>query len=105
MTANHFVYRLIPPRPTFAMDMSEAEQAIMGQHAVYWTDLFEQGRAVLFGVVMDQGGAWGLAVVEAEAEDEVHAIAADDPAVTSHLCTFEVGVMPQATVRPRRAAA
>ena len=105
MTTNHFVYRLIPPRPTFAMDMSEAEQAIMGQHAAYWTDLFEHGRAVLFGVVMDQGGAWGLAVVEAEAEDEVRAIASADPAVTSRLCTFEVGVMPQATVRPRQAAA
>ncbi len=105
MTRNHFVYRLIPPRPTFAMDMSEAEQAIMGQHAVYWTDLFEQGRAALFGVVMDQSGAWGLAVVEAEAEEEVHGIAADDPAVTSGLCTVAIGLMPQATVRPRHRAA
>lgn len=105
MTRNHFVYRLIPPRPTFAGDMIEPEQAIMGAHAVYWTDLFEQGRAVLFGVVMDQAGAWGLAVVEAEDEDEVRAIASDDPAVKSRLCTFEVGVMPQATVRPRQAAA
>lgn len=105
MSSSHFVYRLIPPRATFAMDMSESEQATMGQHAVYWTDLFEQGRAVLFGVVMDHGGAWGLAVVEAGAEDEVHAIASADPAVTSGLCSYEVGVMPQATVRPRQAAA
>ena len=105
MTGLHFVYRLIPPRPTFAGDMTEAEQAVMGEHAAYWTDLFERGAAVLFGVVMDQAGAWGLAVVEAEDEDEVRAIASDDPAVKTRLCTFEVGMMPQATVRPRQAAA
>lgn len=105
MTGIHFVYRLIPPRPTFATDMSESEQAIMGRHAVYWTDLFEQGRAALFGVVMDQAGAWGLAVVEADAEEEVQAIAAGDPAVTSGLCTVAIGLMPQATVRPRHQAA
>ena len=105
MTGYHFVYRLIPPRPTFAGDMREAEQAVMGRHAAYWTDLYEQGRAVMFGVVLDRAGAWGLAVVEAADEDELRAIASDDPAVKTGLCTFEVGVMPQATVRPRQAAA
>ena len=104
MSRNHFVYRLIPPRDTFAADMTEAEQAIMGEHADYWTNLFEEGRVVLFGVVMDPAGAWGLAVVEAEAEDEVLAFAADDPAVKTHLCTFDVALMPGATVRPRQPA-
>ena len=106
MSQNHFVYKLIPPRATFASDMSEAEQAIIGGHADYWTNLFEDGRVVLFGMVMDhQLGAWGLAVVEAEDEDEIRAIASDDPAVKTHLCTFDVGLMPRATVRPRPAAA
>ena len=105
MSRNHFVYRLIPPRPTFAQDMSEAEQAIMGEHAGYWTNLFEEGRVVVFGVVLEQSGAWGLAVVEADGEAEVRALASDDPAVKTHLCTFDVGVMPAATVRPRQAAA
>lgn len=105
MNRNHFVYKLIPPRPTFAEDMTEAEQAIMGEHAGYWTKLFEHGQAVLFGVVLEQAGAWGLAVVEAEAEDELLAIASDDPAIRTGLCTFDIGVMPQASVRPRQPAA
>lgn len=105
MSRSQFVYKLIPPRATFAADMTEAEQAIMGEHADYWRKLFEQGHVVLFGVVMDRAGAWGLAVVEAEGEDDVRAIASDDPAVKRHLCTFDVGVMPGATVRSRQAAA
>ena len=105
MSRNHFVYKLIPPRATFAVDMSEAEQAIMGEHADYWTSFFEEGRVVVFGVVMDEAGAWGLAVIEAEGEDDVRAIASEDPAVKTKLCTFDVGLMPRATVRPRQAAA
>lgn len=105
MNRNHFVYRLIPPRPTFASDMTDTEQAVMGQHAAYWTNFFEQGSVVVFGVVMDQAGAWGLAVVEAEDEDVVRALGADDPAVKANLCTFDVGVMPGPSVRPRQAAA
>jgi hypothetical protein len=38
-TNSHFVYRLIPPRPTFDEDMTDAEQEIMGRHAEYWAGL------------------------------------------------------------------
>ncbi len=85
--------------------MSDAEQAIMGEHATYWTNLFDEGSVVVFGVVMEQAGAWGLAVVEADSEDDVRAIASGDPVVKTNLCTYEIGVMPQAAVRPRQAAA
>jgi uncharacterized protein YciI len=105
MNRSHFVYRLVPPRPSFAADMTEAEQAVMAQHAAYWTGLFEEGSVVVFGVVMEEAGAWGLAVVEAENEDELRAIAAEDPAVKTNLCTFEIGVMPTPVVRPHRTAA
>ena len=105
MKPNHFVYKLIPPRPTFAADMTEAEQAIMGDHAAYWTTLFEEGSVVVFGVVLDQAGAWGLAVVEADDEADVRALAAEDPAITTGLCRFDIGVMPQPSVRPRQTAA
>lgn len=97
----NLVYRLIPPRPTFALDMDETEQAIMGEHAAYWTGLFDQGVVVVFGVVLEQAGAWGLAVVEAGDEDELRAMASHDPAVQSGLCSYEIGVMPMASVRPR----
>ncbi len=100
MNAEHFVYRLIPPRRTFASDMSDGERAVMGQHAAYWTTLFERGRVVVFGAVLEPAGVWGLAVVEAESADEVRAIAEGDPAVKTRTCTFEIGAMlPGAVVR------
>jgi uncharacterized protein len=104
VNGTHFVYKLIAPRPTFAADMSQEEQAIMGEHAAYWRELFQGGSVVVFGVVLEEAGVWGLAVVEAEDEDAVRTIAAGDPAVTTNLCTFEIGVMPQPSVRPRQAA-
>jgi uncharacterized protein len=93
---SHFLYRLIPPRPTFDRDMSEAEAAIMGRHAAYWQGQTEQGTAIVFGPVADPAGAWGLAVVDAESEEDVRALGLCDPAVTSQLARFEVYAMPGA---------
>ena len=98
MNRNHFVYKLIPPRPTFAADMTEAEQAVMGDHAAYWTKLFEEGRVVVFGAVLEPAGVWGLAVLEADSADDVRAVAQDDPAVKTGTCTLEVGTMLPGTI-------
>jgi uncharacterized protein len=97
---SHFVYKLVPPRPTFDTDMSDDEAATMGRHAEYWQERLADGRVVVFGPVSDPSGSWGLAVVEAETEDEVRALGAEDPAVQSGMCTFEVLPMPVAIVRP-----
>jgi hypothetical protein len=56
----HYVYRLIPPRPSFHEDMSAEERAIMGRHAEYWARLVEGGEVVAYGPVVDSGGSWGL---------------------------------------------
>ena len=95
----YFVYKLIPPRPTFAADMSEAEAGIMAQHAHYWQGLTDRGTAVVFGPVADPAGVWGLAVVEAASEEVVRVLGLEDPAVTSEMATFDVFVMPDAIVR------
>jgi uncharacterized protein len=97
---SYFAYRLVPPRPSFAEDMSEDEAAIMGEHAGYWQALLERGTAIVFGPVADPAGSWGLAVVEADREEDVRALAADDPAVRSGLAHAEVYAMPGAIVRP-----
>ena len=68
-----FVFRLIPPRPTFALDMSDEERAVMGRHAEYWQPLIDAGQMAIFGPVLDSTGSWGLGVVEAEDEDEYRA--------------------------------
>jgi uncharacterized protein len=96
-----FVFRLQAPRPTFALDMSEEEQEIMGRHAAHWRPLIESGQMVVFGPVLDDTGSWGLGVVEAEDEDELSAFAADDPVVTSGTARIEMGKMLAGFVRPR----
>ena len=99
---SYFVYKLVPPRPTFGpADMNEAEAAIMEDHAAYWSQHLASGSAVVFGPVTDPTGNWGLAVVEADTEAGVRALRDDDPAVTSGLATAEILPMPVAIVRGR----
>src|SRR5262245_21464302 len=86
-----FVFRLIAPRPTFALDMTDEERGIMGLHAAHWQPWVESGRMVVFGPVLDDTGAWGLAVVEADDEEELRAAAARDPAVASGTARGDIG--------------
>jgi uncharacterized protein len=100
-SASYFLLRLIPPRPTFALDMSEAEAAAMAEHAEYWSGHMDRGAVVAFGPVADPAGIWGLAVLETESRDAAERLAADDPAITSGtMARFELLPMPRATVRP-----
>src|SRR5688572_26000708 len=101
---NHFLYKLVPPRPTFDQDMSETEAAIMARHVAYWQGLAERGTAIVFGPVGDPAGAWGLAVVQAETDEDVRALGDADPAVVSGLARFEVCPMPAAIVAQVQAA-
>jgi len=95
-----FVFRLIAPRPDFALDMSDEEREVMGRHAAYWQPLIDAGRMVVFGPVLDETGSWGLGVVEADDEDELRAFAAGDPAVTTGTARVEMGRMLAGFVRP-----
>jgi uncharacterized protein YciI len=95
-----FVFRLVAPRPTFAVDMTDEERSIMASHAEYWQPVIEAGRMVVFGPVLDGTGSWGLGVVEADDEDELRAFAAGDPVVTTGTAQMEVGRMLAGFVRP-----
>lgn len=96
-----FVFRLKAPRPTFALDMSEEERAVMTRHAAHWRPLVDAGRMVVFGPVLDSTGSWGLGVVEADDEDEIRAFAAADPVVTTGTAEIEVGRMLAGFIRPQ----
>ena len=97
---SYFVYRLVPPRPTFGPgNMTEAEAAIMADHGAYWSQQVANGSAVVFGPVADPTGNWGLAVVEADSEVDARALRDDDPAVISGLATAEILPMPVAVAR------
>src|SRR5438067_3889617 len=95
-----FVFRLVAPRPTFALDMSDEEREVMGRHAAYWQPMVDSGRMVIFGPVLDGTGSWGLGVVEADDEEEIRAFAAGDPAVTTGTASLEMGTMLAGFVRP-----
>jgi uncharacterized protein len=93
-----FLYRLLPPRPTFAQDMSPAEADVMGRHVAYWQDLLGRQVALAFGPVLDPEEPWGLGLLDLEDEQAARAIGASDPAVESGTCTYEV--VPMQLVRP-----
>ena len=96
----HFLYKLIPPRPTFPADMTEEEGAVMQEHFGYWPGLIEQRQAVAYGPVMDPGGTYGIAVVEVDDESAAQRIADSDLAITASVgFGFEVHPMPDAIVR------
>ncbi len=98
-----FAFHLIAPRPTFAVDMTDDERAIMGRHAAHWQRYLDSGQMVVFGPFLEDAGSYGLGVVEVadDDEDELRAFAARDPAVTSGTANIEVAKMLGGFVRPR----
>ena len=46
-------YKLLSPRPIFAVDMSDSERLAMREHVAYWTELSQRGTAIVFGPVND----------------------------------------------------
>jgi uncharacterized protein YciI len=78
-----YVYRLLPPRPGFAFDMSPEERAAMTEHAAYWSRLTAAGKVLAYGPVNDPAGPYGIGIVLAETEAEALAMRDADPAVTA----------------------
>ena len=96
----YFLYKLIPPRPTFPQDMTEAEGKLMQEHVAYWNDLVDNRTAVLFGPVADPNGTYGLAIVEASDETAVRTIGKNDPTIKADVgFKFEIYSMPDAISR------
>jgi uncharacterized protein YciI len=85
-----FLYRLLPPRASFAQDMSPAEAEVMERHIGYWQDLLQRDVAVVFGPVLDPEDPWGLAVLDLEDERAARELGDQDPAVQSGTCTYQV---------------
>jgi uncharacterized protein YciI len=85
--------RLIPPRPTFANDMTETEQALMTAHFVYWKGMFEKGVCLFGGPVLDPKGVYAVLAIQAATEDEARAIASADPSVKGGVNRIEVAEM------------
>jgi hypothetical protein len=91
----YFLCRLIPPRPTFAADMTPREADAMQRHVVYWTELANKGTAVAFGPVADPKGAWGVGIIAVNDEAELQRLQDHDPAIVSNIgMRYEAYAMP-----------
>ncbi|MFC0182305.1 YCII-related domain-containing protein [Pseudarcicella hirudinis] len=98
MTKKHFCLKLIPARPTFAQDMTEAEREIMQKHVVYWKELMDQGLVIVFGPVSDPAGTYGLGIVEVENEELLKSMTENDPA--SSINHYEI--YPMRAITPQK---
>jgi uncharacterized protein YndB with AHSA1/START domain len=93
----YFLYRLIPPRPTFIHDAAPDELSIMRTHGIYWRGKLAEGKAIAFGPVADPAGSWGVGIMRVSGLAEAEALAAADPAITSGAgFRSEVFAMPSA---------
>jgi uncharacterized protein YciI len=90
MDKKHFLFKLIPPRPTFAQDTRPEEQRLMQEHITYFKALKDKGLVLLFGPVQEKNGSYGLSVLEVEDEAAARQIAENDPTVKAGLNTAEI---------------
>ena len=98
---SYFLLRLVPPRPTFANDMTDVERRAMMGHVGYWKKLLDDGVAVAFGPVGDPEGPWGAGIVELDDPEAIKRIESNDPAIVAAIgLRYEVLPMIRAVVRP-----
>jgi hypothetical protein len=96
-----FFCKLIPPRPTFAQDMSPAEARLMAEHAEYRRGWMARGRVVAFGVVADPAGVFGIGILEVDDEREMDQLTGGDPTILrGQGFRFEVHPMPRGAIHP-----
>jgi hypothetical protein len=92
-----FLYRLLPPRPSFPQDMTSEEAAIMQAHGVYLRGLAVKGEAIAFGPVLDPKGAWGVGIFQVVSAERMDEIARNDPAILSSR-GFAYEILPMAAL-------
>ena len=78
----HFYCKLVAPRPTFPMDITADELALMSRHAAYWQAQLG-GSVLLYGPVMDPRGPFGLGITEFAEEAEARAFTDADPVIAA----------------------
>ena len=100
----HYYLKLNPPRPTFALDMSADETALMKEHAGYWMSHMQRGGIHVFGPVMDPKGPFGLGIGEFANDGAARAFLDGDPAIKAQRgFSYEIHPM-QAVIRQSIAA-
>src|SRR3954451_18776643 len=92
---SEWVYFIHAPRENFGATMTEAEQAVWGEHVQLLRRRLEDGSLILAGPTLGQINT-GICVFEAPDEDAARAYMEDDPTIASGIARGEL--------RPFRAA-
>lgn len=96
-----YFVKLIPPRPTFAESMSQAEASAMGEHSEYWQDKMAEGKALAFGPVSDPAGTFGIGIIQVNNEQEARSFMENDPAIRAGFgLRYELRLMPHGVIHP-----
>jgi len=96
-----FYVRLNAPRSTFGQDMTPDEGKIMADHVVYWRGVMAKGHVIVFGMVADPRGVFGIGVVEFDTPQQAREFADGDPTLRSGRgFSIDVLPMPRGVVRP-----
>lgn len=77
----HFFIKLNPPRPSFTQDITEEERRVMQEHGAYWRELQAKGYVIVFGLVQDPKGGFGMGIIEVEDESLLVEFERNDPAL------------------------
>ena len=101
MPKQHYFFKLVPPRSTFPHDITDEEKRLMDEHSRYFDEQFRAGKLLLYGPVMAAGGAFALAVLEVESEEEARQFGKGDPSVKAGLNRFELSPMHVAATRSK----
>jgi len=76
---HYFLFKLLAPRPSFMLDMTADERALMQSHVAYWTGKMAEGKILAFGPVADPAGGWGMGLMRVSDAAEVDGLTANDP--------------------------
>ncbi|HMG83958.1 MAG TPA: YciI family protein [Ferruginibacter sp.] len=82
-----FFLKLNPPRPSFGLDMTDDERAVMQNHVAYWAPYVQDGTVVVLGPVMDPKGVYGITILKVDSDEHLAKLIAADPA--NGLNTYE----------------
>ena len=97
----YFLSKLIPPRPTFALDMSGEERDVMLAHQDYWLPHDNAGLVLVMGPVLDPKGGYGVMIVNTPSLKLLEEWEAQDPVILAGRgFAFENYPMPSVKVAP-----
>jgi len=92
MDKKYFFLKLIPPRASFTVDMTDEERAVMYAHIAYWAPHVQAGTMIAMGPVADPNGGYGVGIIRAQSEEQLNDLIKNDPA--NGLNNYEIYPMP-----------